>query len=49
MCGVINMNEKCFELMEKVEKKQKLTYDEFAEIVAMVWKCNSFIKSESLA
>ncbi len=44
MCGVINMNEKCFELMEKVEKKQKLTYDEFVEIVGYGLEMQFFYK-----
>ena len=44
MCGVINMNEKCFELMEKVEKKQKLTYGEFVEIVGYGLEMQFFYK-----
>lgn len=38
------MNEKCFELMEKVEKKQKLTYDEFVEIVGYGLEMQFFYK-----
>lgn len=38
------MNEKCFELMEKVGKKQKLTYDEFAEIVGYGLEMQFFYK-----
>ena len=38
------MNEKCFELMEKVGKKQKLTYDEFVEIVGYGLEMQFFYK-----
>lgn len=38
------MNEKCFELMEKVEKKQKLTYGEFVEIVGYGLEMQFFYK-----